>query len=544
MSGPRSIPAEPVRNRVERVSQAVVHVDVRRSDDGFRDLRTRLLDWLREKAGGALNDAMLRGETDSLDLLRTQRVETVAVADGPIWAARQDDQDRDVPGRTWVTEAMLAATDAQTAQLGFRLHCVSSGTPKPFERSVPRFMSDIARIYRVWLDHAEIDCDAQPVETREDLDSLVGLLLDPRRRSPVIGISMAEGAGEDRPLIDADLLAQKLFSTAHVRLLTRTASFGLTDRVGKRFSVFNGAVRIWWADFSPGQDDPYDYPLWLAERVHDLGDAACVQAVAERVLKASAARRDADTAIPSFAEVRRAAASLTRGAAANSGRSAEEMLALYETEIARLEDDLKGAKAERDELVALADEERRNAIAERDEARGEIDALRARLGEMQKALRVHDQRPEIEIPDSFDGLAAWARLHVADTIEILPRALRAAKKSDFDNPPLAYQALLLLHEAYVPMRRSGSLVTREHWDTGLRQLGLECARTHGGTRAGENANDYFVEHDGRRREVDLHLKGSNSRDRRYGFRLYFFWDDVHRRAVVASLPSHLDNRLS
>ena len=47
-------------------------------------------------------------------------------------------------------------------------------------------------------------------------------------------------------------------------------------------------------------------------------------------------------------------------------------------------------------------------------------------------------------------------------------------------------------------------------------------------------------YDGRKTEIDMHLKGGNSRDPRYCFRLYFFWCDEKKRVVVASLPSHLE----
>ena len=119
-------------------------------------------------------------------------------------------------------------------------------------------------------------------------------------------------------------------------------------------------------------------------------------------------------------------------------------------------------------------------------------------------------------------------------MELLPRAFNAAKKSVFDDPALAYQALLLMRTTYVPMRRDGSLVLKERWETGLRQLGLEFTPTGG--RAGEFPSDYFVTYLGRKTEIDMHLKGSNSRDPRYCFRIYFFWSNENKRAVVVDLP--------
>jgi len=41
-----------------------------------------------------------------------------------------------------------------------------------------------------------------------------------------------------------------------------------------------------------------------------------------------------------------------------------------------------------------------------------------------------------------------------------------------------------------------------------------------------------------------YLKGSSSREERYGFRLYFYWDEDTRQVVVGSFPGHLTTRVT
>ena len=79
------------------------------------------------------------------------------------------------------------------------------------------------------------------------------------------------------------------------------------------------------------------------------------------------------------------------------------------------------------------------------------------------------------IPDNFDELAGWADQHLGSAVELPPRALHAAKKTMFDDPPVSYQALLLMRDTYVPMRTGGLPIMKDRWEAGLRQLGLECA---------------------------------------------------------------------
>ncbi len=530
------------QRRVERVSQGAVQLPVYNADVAFRDARATILDWLRERTGRPLTDAMLRGETDSLDLPDAQLVETIGLADPRLWAARQEFLDPRVPGRTWVTEAMLAAPGGPALLLGFRLHCVTAGEPAPFTRSVPRFMRTLADSFDIRLDRVDIEPDATPVETAEEVDALVALLADPRRRMPVVGISMEDTAGGEVPLVDAHRLAGEVFATAHVRLLSRAASFRLTERIGKRLSVFNGAVRIWWAPLQ-SSDDPYNHPLWLGARILDEGAGFVRGTIVETVLRASAARRDADEAVPSFAEARRIASTLSRATALGTGRPSSEMLALYEAEVTRLMEQINEEKAYHVELLSMAAEDLRTVTAERDAARAEVDALRIRLDEMAKALGRRDEQPDVTIPDGLEGLRDWAQSHLGHDVEVLPRALNAAKKSLFDDPSLAYRALLLLRDAYVPLRR-GDRSAKERWEAGLRRLGLHWAPVFSGPRAGEHASDYRVTYQGREVEIDMHLKGGNSRDPRYCFRLYFFWSEESRRVVVAWLPSHLPTRIS
>jgi hypothetical protein len=122
--------------------------------------------------------------------------------------------------------------------------------------------------------------------------------------------------------------------------------------------------------------------------------------------------------------------------------------------------------------------------------------------------------------------------------------VRAAKKSDFEDVGLVYRALLLLRDYYVPMKRQGGLDRKQAYDQKCQRLGIEESRSFAGERYGEEGEAYFIQYDGRRRALDLHLKGSNSREPRFGFRLYYFWDDVSQQVVVGWLPTHLPTRIS
>jgi hypothetical protein len=70
-------------------------------------------------------------------------------------------------------------------------------------------------------------------------------------------------------------------------------------------------------------------------------------------------------------------------------------------------------------------------------------------------------------------------------------------------------------------------------------LGLEDRPSFSGDRAGEEGEEYKVLWGKRKRLLERHLKGNSSREERYCFRLYYFWDDETQQVVVGSFPAHL-----
>jgi len=150
-----------------------------------------------------------------------------------------------------------------------------------------------------------------------------------------------------------------------------------------------------------------------------------------------------------------------------------------------------------------------------------------------------------ELPDSLDGLAQWARQNLDGKLILHPRAEREAKRSEYLDVELVYRAVHWLGTEYREMRLSEK--PEEETLAKLTELGLEIAPSISPSRAGEQGEDYFVQHgpnEGRRCMLDQHLKKGSDRDARNCLRIYFFWDDVASCVVVGWLPSHLGTRSS
>jgi len=125
-----------------------------------------------------------------------------------------------------------------------------------------------------WLDHLTVVRDGRRIEQKAlavgqgDVPALVDLLMDPRRRLPVVGISKVRQGGAVRTLADVDSIVYKLAGNAHVAVLDRAASWALTGDIGQPLSVFDGAVRVWWPG-TTSSDDAYRHMLVMPYRLLD-----------------------------------------------------------------------------------------------------------------------------------------------------------------------------------------------------------------------------------------------------------------------------------
>lgn len=531
--------------QVRAVSQVTFSVATSDAEACFDRVRNETLDWIARRAGRPLPADAWAGKSFELQDVGAQRTAAVTLQSPKYWAARLDDADRTVPQRTWITEIGIGIRSPVAVLVGCRLYCVALGANPPYQATVPGFVRQLASSEPATVDGRRLLDAPWMVETAVDVDELADFLCSRARSRPAIVVTEDRDSGN--PIVDDDSLARAVLGVAHVVRLGRRAGFHLTRRLGKEFSVFDGAVRTYRAGFDPENDEPSSHPLAFSRSIavwENEGAPAFVRFLAQQAMWLSVARADLEREVPSFASVLVRSAQEARAAARVAGQSDAELLALASDEIKQLEGRAEDERRTFEGLLAEAEGERDRALTAAESARSEAASLRARIAHLEHALLERGPIWATPIPSTLDELGEWASVNLAGSIVLLNRALRAAKKSAFENARLAYEALLVLRDFYVPMRRGGAINAREEYLQRLQELGLEESASFAGTRAAEQGDEYFVDYGGRRRELDRHLKGGNSRDVRFGFRLYFFWDEDTQQVVVGSLPEHLSTRAS
>lgn len=547
MQQDRAIASRAPFARVRSVSQVLLTFESDDPEKMFRAIQKEALQWLAKRAGRLLPKHAWDG--DSFELLEAgaQPVSVIALDDPKYWCFRISDADRSVPRRSWVTESGILL-DGNKALFGCRLQCVALGESPEFDATIPGIVMQVVSNHAAFLDEHRVSQKAWAINSDNGVDSLVDLLENRGRTRPVIVVALGDDDGNDgHGIVNADEIARLTLGAAHVVTLTTDAAYALTDKVGKEFSVFRQAVRTYRPGFDSFEDSPTDHPVALPRNIAEWtegGAKGFQRFLVERVLRDTVVGVDIYRELPSFADIHAKALSQKRAKASMAGASDKELLSIALEENDSLRRKLEDEKETYDGLLLSAENERKQIDAERVQARNEIRSMEARLMHLESALSESGRREDVPIPDSFEGLEGWCNNYLSGKVHVVSRAFRTASKSDFEKPDLAYKTLLILRDYFVPMKREGGLDKKETYERALVEFGLEDSPSFAGPRAGEQGDEYKVNYNGRPRYLDRHIKGSNSRDERYGFRLYFFWDDETQQVVVGSFPTHLATRAS
>lgn len=526
------------------ISQISIKINLS-TKSGLSTAQQKILQWIDQRVGQKLPAKAWDGQSFETEKIGAQYAAAVMLDDLVLWGARLDDADKSIPQLTWVTEVGLKQLSDRSIAVNGRLVCTKRGTDNSFiERSTPDFIRSITAIGTASLDGRLLRPKPWLVSD-DEVDALCDLIRDPKRRAAVIVASLPPYSTDAKDVaFPIDTLCHKTFGAAHVAILTGPATSGLTDALGKEFSVFNRAVRNYRPNFNPEEDEPHQHPWAAGRRIQNWngGSARYASFLADLLLKDTVKRTDSESDPPSFAKIRRLATERRMERAKATNATLAERLELAEAQIGEIQSEREEMEETFDGVLKEIEQERDIARAEAETALQRARNLRARMEMLENALASGAVPEEPEIPGDLSDFEEWCNKHLAGVVEVLPRAKHAAKKSKYEDPAFLYKALLLLRDYYVPMRRGA--VRADAFKQACLDLNIEETQTFAGNRHGEHGDMYFVRYVGRRHLLDRHLKKGSTRDVRRCFRLYFFWDEDSEQAVVGWLPSHLETRKS
>ena len=428
----------------------------------------------------------------------------------------------------WQIESSVFVSE-EAAHFTLLLRIVGSSfeiVPVRFSLGTPRVVRHLLRRDDAHVGGFRLTSSPVSVGTGDDLGKLVGLLCSSSRRFPVLVVS--PDPYRETPVIDTDGLASSVAGLGMVAVLnSKWVGFELTDHLGKHFSCYNGAVRIYWPGFSV-HDNPLHHPLYLPARIAALGGS---KGFANHVLKLVAA-------VSSFRWVEPPTLRKLR----QRIRDAEIKCLLESTKKDKDYDEVC-------ELWLQADEERKRLQERVDELEIENENLKAnlhavwQLGGQEEAqdeeplLEADDDEPE---PQSVSEAVQLAKKRV-EHVEFLDEAFESAEESPFQQPSRVFHALLAIDE--VARAWAISLDSGESWG-GFRRAfserGFEYKHKISQTTRGKWGEEYTYNYRGKRVAFEPHITlGAKQPDKCLSIHMH--WDEERRRAIVAHVGRHKRN---
>ena len=332
--------------------------------------------------------------------------------------------------------------------------------------------------------------DRARVVPGDGVDAFIALLTSPERRRPVLVFTPDRAS--DFPL-NVSELAVEMNGGAHVVVLSNPATFELSRRLGKFYSVYGGAARIYKPGFHE-QCYALDHKLILPERFEDLTPDERVDLV---LGLAGLRRRPASAVGLAYNEPHGAGAAEPVASTSDAedrevaGTDQEHALEALERHIADLEAELQ---SEQRRSAALA-----HALA----SRGAGDVESGADGRRETGSAVNDSAPEPPrtVLEALQRAAAEAVY-----LRFAPDAYASAADSPFRRPEDVYEKLLSLDELAA------------EWDDGelgksladrARELGLNWRSDVSVTARNKAPRDYTVQYDGHSLDLGPHVVVGN-----------------------------------
>ncbi len=330
------------------------------------------------------------------------------------------------------------------------------------------------------------------------------LLLNPTRQLPLVVLAPAESG---RPLVDAGVVMEELLGLAHVaELASRDATFALTKRVGKFWSCFNGAARIYWpkltlddsyrqhpiffpGDYPPGDDTDDRLPLDIHRKLIAAALRRTVEAPLVTQLRALADRQAQGQTEARLAELARGVAEGREFMAAleqawSENRALADEAQLLRAELAELQD--SHAAMEEQWATVSADIAQAQAAAQAERRAAE----RYRLKYLAGMKRVREA-------------VSLAQEEFAETLVFLPSAVKSADDSPYLDPARVFALFAALDGVARAVKARGGLGEDLH--AVLLRAGFEYKPHISMTSEGKHGDEYHFGYQGERKLFESHV---------------------------------------
>lgn len=217
--------------------------------------------WLQSKGGSDRSPAQYLPEDGSTGTVSRER----ANDDQRSWSLVRLDE-LTSGGRRFVASISVTSTTKSVA-IYVTLEVGADGSfikPIDIDPRCPKIVRSLIDMPGKWYHGSSQIRKNVQVKGFEQGEVLACEIAELTRSVPIVVVSQVNGEVA-LPSLD-EKLAYDLIGLANVAVVDFDGAWALTDHLGKAFSCYEGAVRLYWPRFSKN-DDPFRSPLWTATRL-------------------------------------------------------------------------------------------------------------------------------------------------------------------------------------------------------------------------------------------------------------------------------------
>ncbi len=500
--------------------------------DCFEDLKSRIRIWVENKYESTWKTAIkfpspgpyvepLNGHRLQVEQKKVNDVDLIILD----WAHPHD---RDLSVQ-WATTCLLARIN-DAVEIAILLRISSTEMilrPTKFQVGRPRFISDLLNTYSLKANGWSVPTNVESLSPSDVSPYVDNVLLMKDRTLPIVMISPDVWSGAF--LGDADKIMAKLLGFSHVaKLADKWAAFRLTEELGKPFSCYDGAVRVYWPRMTLN-DNPYDHFLYLPDTIRKKeANNESLEDDIFRLLCGISALRFVEG--ETISAVRRVLASVERAAIEDIKKKIES--GTLEKSI--LEEDLLNALVQIDSLSS-----------ERDNLKEQITSRIKACIECRSYMVPAEVRPEqsspVEAKPEFGSVSAAlekAKQDFTGPLLFLESADESARISVYKNPDRVYEVFLALYTvASEWTTKDGNL--GQSWKQALRNLGFDVHQVSQ-TSGTKWKSDYDFVYKGKSLLFSEHITiGAKQSDKCCS--IHWYRDDKNLVIVIGYCGEHLPN---
>ena len=449
------------------------------------------------------------------------------------------------------TEISLAQMD-DVLVFGCVLSAVSSSTliaPQRVPARCPRVIRDLMDRKIPWS-ISGTDPRYSPIlyTGKEGGDAFAAMVKDSHRNLPIVAVSQLDGFHMEPNL--PKKLAADLSGLALVGDLDQNCSWRLTEKLGKEWSCFHGAIRVYWPTSAIPQH--WGHPRWLDRdsRTREMSRTERVRKISNQVrnliFDVSVLTVDRPKTFSTLEQRHRREERNERRERARSNFNnqylAEESKELSEIaleDISKLEQRCEDLEREIDHLESL-NLELHGTIEEQDESLRRFRYSESTGGLHKSVIDTDEVAPEaVDPPGTIFDAVGRAREELGQFLQFGPQVEEGVSRlAQEAGPPYKIFSYLEVFAEYSKLMQNGSTtgMVLPRW---FRERNCNVGSESNSIANNPREKQKRTWDDGSgARYFDLHMKPTDGTHPDKCVRIYFAWDDISQKVIVGWVGRH------